>query len=338
MRSSFFFAMFTLAHVSFSGAQSVWEQVTGSKPPVDIPVPTIPQLAADPIKTLVNPTSYINQTGIPTQGDVFEFVIKNPEAAIELTQNPGDWPYVPVATAMISARNSVVTHGGAPIPDNVKSFLRRWHSDELLNSIRWTTNWGPFQNTFQAAKMGFNEDTEGITVINAIIFRNPNVITDLSLWAHEVYHVQQYHDMGVFGFAKAWVDNSGNGGPIEAPAYARGEEARRILSSLPQDAVGFSRPSRNFTTVDKLPPPWVRCIFFANTTENFFVTIDNRIVVLSPNSPPEYIGERKPPRFPQCAWTYQTALSSYDVMPNGQIWIPTGPNGTPLQVGYIAPP
>jgi len=194
----------------------------------------------DPLKIVVNPMALINTSGIPTQGDVFEFVIKNPDKVIELLNNPNQWPYVPVAAAMVSARNAVVTSGGRPMPEDVKRDLRRWYPDALLNSVRWTANWGALQNTLQAAQMSFNGQTQAITVINAVVFRDGQLANDRVLWAHEMYHVQQYRQWGVFGFAKAWVDNSSVGGPVEAPAYAREREARQAFGGSLADSYDAS--------------------------------------------------------------------------------------------------
>lgn len=334
-------AVFLSAQYCF--AQSVWEQVTGQKPPIDVKVPTINQVAKDPVKIMVNPMSYINSTVIPTQGDVFEFVIKNPEGAIQLITNPGDWPYIPVATAIISGRNAVVGGGAQPIPDNIKKALRRWYSDELLNSVRWTSNWGLLNNTLQAAQMNFNGRTRAITLINAIVFRDDSRLSDIALWAHELYHVQQYQQWGVFGFAKRWVDNSSESGPVEGPAYDRQEEADGLVGSgqievgTNQSAGGFSSASSSTIETAKLPAPWVRCVFPSEPSVNYFVTVDNRILAIPMNGSPRFVGIRTSPRFPGAAWTYQTPAGSFDVTSNGQIWSPVGPFG-PMQVGYVTAP
>lgn len=200
--------------------------------PVEIPRQIIERAREDPVKILVNPAGFINQSGVPTPGDFVEFVIKSPDKVVELIQNPGQWPYAPVAAAIISARNAVVTGGGRRIPPHVHVEMRRWYPDDLLNSVRWTTNWGPLRNTLQAAQMSFNPNTQAIALINAVVFRDDAVASDPVLWAHELYHIQQYRAWGVFGFAKRWVDNSSDGGPIEAPAYARGEEAKNVLAGV----------------------------------------------------------------------------------------------------------
>lgn len=116
-------------------------------------------LKHDPVGALVNPLGVYNPTGIPQIGDVVEFAIKNPDQVIAMLEDPGRIIYSPVAATIISARNAVIANGGRPIPDKIKSFLRRWHSQELIDSVRWTSNWGLVSNTLQAAQMTLNEDT-----------------------------------------------------------------------------------------------------------------------------------------------------------------------------------
>lgn len=220
------------------------------EPTIPPPGELIERVKSDPLKLIINPLGYINTTGIPTQGDFMEYVIKEPDKAIVLLTNPGQWPYTPVANAMISGRNAVIAGGGQPIPPNIKALLARWYPPDLLNSVRWTSNWSIVQNTLQAAQMTFNPNTNAITLINAVIFRNPASANDPALWAHEVFHVQQYREWGVFGFAKKWVDNSSINGPVESPAYRRESEAR-IAFSLPT----HNAPSTYMPAGPSTPPP-----------------------------------------------------------------------------------
>jgi hypothetical protein len=324
--------------VPLCNAQSVWEQVTGQKPPVDIHVPTVGQVLKDPVKTVVNPGSYINSTGIPIPGDFMEYVIKNPDGAIELLQNPQQWIYTPVANAIIAGRNAAIQRGAYPIPENIKQGLRRWYPNDLIDSVRWTADWGPLENTLQAAQMQFNGRTQAITLINVVIFRSADLATaanSLALWAHELVHVEQYRRWGVFGFAKAWVDNSADGGPVEGPAYARENEARRYsYANSPQIVqAGLSGGAPLPNDQLQLPPPWMRCVFPGDLV-TYYVTLDNRILAIPPGAPPIFIGVRGPARYPNFAWSYQTQNVTYDVTMDGRIfWERTG-----QQVGFLQPP
>ncbi|MDO9111637.1 MAG: DUF4157 domain-containing protein [Desulfatirhabdiaceae bacterium] len=184
----------------------------------------------DPNRLIVNPDGYLDSNGIPTLGDIFEFIDKNPDKAMELLQDSGQWPYLTVAAGIIASHDAVIAGGGRPIPAHLRKKLRRWYPDELLNAVRWTSIREPMQRFLQDAQMNFDADTLAITVINAVIFRNDDLANDGALWAHELYHVQQYRDWGVFSFAKRWVDNPSLSGPVEAPAYAREAQARPFFA------------------------------------------------------------------------------------------------------------
>jgi len=184
----------------------------------------------DPTALIVNPDGQIDSTGTPTLGDIFEFIDKNPEKAMELIQDSGQWPYLTVAAGIIASHDAVVTTGGRPIPAHLRKTLRRWYPDDLLNAVRWTTVRRTIQQFLQDAQMNFDDNTLAITVIDVVIFRSDDLANDGALWAHELYHVQQYREWGVFSFAKRWVDNSSVNGPVEAPAYAREAEARPFFT------------------------------------------------------------------------------------------------------------
>ncbi|KAK42452.1 hypothetical protein BG60_35760 [Caballeronia zhejiangensis] len=141
---------------------------------------------------------------------------------------------MPVAQAIIAGHNAALNSGAHPIPPNIRVFLRHWYADDLLAGVRWTTSWNSVQNSLQAAQMNMNGDTRAITLINAIVFRTPADAQDYALWAHEVFHVTQYQSWGVFRFAQQWVDNSSEGGPVEAPAYARQAEAEQLWAAVNQ--------------------------------------------------------------------------------------------------------
>jgi len=197
----------------------------GPPPPPPPPPPVKLPDQRTLLRIVINPTSYINPTGIPTEGDFMQQVMENPQATIQLLENPGQFPYFPVAEAMISAHNAILNNGAKPIPDDIRRFLRIWYPDDVLASIRFTTNYNAVQNLLPAAQMTFNPRTRAVTLLNTIAFRDDADANDASIWAHEVYHVMQYKKWGVFGFAKHWVDNSSVGGPVEAPAYDRQDEA-----------------------------------------------------------------------------------------------------------------
>ena len=58
-----------------------------------------------------------------------------------------------------------------------------------------------------------------VTLIDVVVFRGPSEAADLSTWAHELTHVDQYRDWGVHSFA---VQYARNWRSVEDPAYAKG--------------------------------------------------------------------------------------------------------------------
>lgn len=184
----------------------------------------------------LDPQRYIQPAVVPTPMQLAEFVVNNPDQLFELFRSPQDAATSPAVAAVVAAivagRNSVVAKGGMPIPDEVMRRLRPWHTGRLLDSVRWTTNWNLAERPLQTAQMFRERHTRAITLMNAIIFRTPEDANDLTLWAHELYHVTQYDDLGVTEFAKRWIASSGPSGAIEAPAYEREEAFRKFQDEV----------------------------------------------------------------------------------------------------------
>lgn len=192
----------------------------------DARVPTVNEIR----DFIVNPPSVLKVTGLPDPKDIALYVINHPDEGLGLIKSPGDAVYLPVANAMISGRNAVLLNGARKIPPNIRKLLLPFYDSALLDSVRWTANWSIAQNTIQAAQMSYDGNTQAITLINTIVFRDGTAVDDASIWAHEVFHVTQYKQWGVMGFAKRWVDNSSKTGPVEAPAYQRQEEFQQQIS------------------------------------------------------------------------------------------------------------
>jgi hypothetical protein len=220
---------------------------TPQTPPVVIPpppplppgVPAPPPPAAvlqnvargvqsDPLRLVIDPGSFILPTGLPQPGDFAEYVFRNPDKAVELLRNPQEQQYVLVANSMISSRDAALRSGAWRVPADVANFLQRWYPSDLIASVRWTTHYSAIQNTLQAGLFAVT-DRGAVTLINVIVFKDANQAQDLSTWAHEFVHVQQYKQWGVFTFAQKWLNDTSESGEVEAPAYARQDEARDVL-------------------------------------------------------------------------------------------------------------
>lgn len=183
---------------------------------------------SDPLHLLIDPGSFILPTGLPQPGDFAEYVFNNPDKAIQLSLNPQEQQYVLVANSMISSRDAALRSGAWRVPANVATFLQRWYPPDLIASVRWTTHYSAVQNTLQAGLFAIT-DRGAVTLINVIVFKDANQAQDLSTWAHEFVHVQQYKQWGVFTFAQKWLRDTSESGEVEAPAYARQAEAQDVL-------------------------------------------------------------------------------------------------------------
>jgi hypothetical protein len=74
-----------------------------------------------------------------------------------------------------------------------------------------------------------------ITLGHGVWFREPEHVEDRALVAHELVHVGQYEELGVPRFFATYLWHLARAGfrysrtlPLEAPAYARQEEAEQI--------------------------------------------------------------------------------------------------------------
>ena len=179
-----------------------------------------------PPRLFMSPDGSLDSVGVPTLKDIREFIDQHPDEVLDIIKNPEQWEYLAVATGIITGRDIVRDEGGKPIPAHLRKVLRRWYPDNLLDSVRWTTVRGAVRRYLQDSATKFYGDTLAVTLIDVVIFQNDRLAEDGALWAHELYHMQQYQKWGVFGFARRWVKNSSIDGPIEAPAYARQAEAQ----------------------------------------------------------------------------------------------------------------
>ena len=187
--------------------------------------------SVDPIQLLANPGSYLDPTGVPNTATLLQEAIKNPDRVISLLQNPGDAPYELIASGMVAGRNAVLVKGGNRIPPDVREKLKGWYDDALLDSIRWSTEWNALQSTLQTVQFFGDRKTNAITLLNVVVFREPRMVDNVGLWAHELYHAEQYRDLGVLEFAKRWAKDPSDGGEIEKPAYDRQHQVEQAQTA-----------------------------------------------------------------------------------------------------------
>jgi Domain of unknown function (DUF4157) len=117
------------------------------------------------------------------------------------------------------SRRDVVSAGVEPIPAHIREELRGFISDAILDKVRFRAGWG---NELALPALSFRfGDAAAITLDEVVMFRSWNdADTNLTLWAHELTHVQQYHNWGIDKFAKRYMKDHGG---VEAEAERNAE-------------------------------------------------------------------------------------------------------------------
>jgi hypothetical protein len=119
--------------------------------------------------------------------------------------------------AIISSHNTAV-NGAMPIPPEVRQMLTGYASEDSMNRVRYKIGDNGFVNLARLLEQG--GAAAAVTLIDVVVFRGPSEAADLSIWAHELTHVDQYAAWGVHSFA---VQYTRNWHSVENPAYAKGD-------------------------------------------------------------------------------------------------------------------
>jgi hypothetical protein len=106
--------------------------------------------------------------------------------------------------------------GATPIPDRIRQRLSGYASEDSMNRVRYKIDDSGFLNLTYALESG---GIAAVTLIDVVIFRGPSEANDLSIWAHELTHVDQYTAWGLHGFAVQYARDPNS---VEKPAYAKG--------------------------------------------------------------------------------------------------------------------
>lgn len=123
------------------------------------------------------------------------------------------------------SRDQAVQGGTEPIPLEIRAQLQPYYPDDVLMAARYSIGALDDLNAGQAIMQ--NPDTEAVTLVDVIVFRSEDdAQKDVALWAHELWHVKQYQEWGVQGFAMRYTDDFD---AVEAPAY---EMQRRVAKDL----------------------------------------------------------------------------------------------------------
>lgn len=132
----------------------------------------------------------------------------------------------PLLSASIRHSRANALHEGAhAVPATVRERLAPHFAPETIAAASWTTSSSglTLDGIVNRAFPRFG----AMTFDNVIVFRTRENVSDLSLWAHELVHVEQFRRMGGIGrFSHAYVAHWPE---IEAEAVRR---TNRILAAL----------------------------------------------------------------------------------------------------------
>ncbi|QEY62784.1 DUF4157 domain-containing protein [Metapseudomonas lalkuanensis] len=126
---------------------------------------------------------------------------------------------------LVQARADAQAAGVKPIPPDIRRQLTRYYDAALLDAVRYRV--GNRNELGTAAAMLNDPDTQAVTLVDIILFRNEEgALHDVALWAHELKHVQQYREWGVEEFARRYTEDAA---AVEEPAY---EMQSRVTKAL----------------------------------------------------------------------------------------------------------
>ncbi len=107
-----------------------------------------------------------------------------------------------LASALQRSRDNVRPES-KPIPEAVLKEIIPFYPAALLKDVRYVIG-----DTTQAGVAGFairNGNAAAVTLIDTVVFKDEKYVGSLALWAHELHHVQQYHDWGLSQFAARYA-------------------------------------------------------------------------------------------------------------------------------------
>ena len=109
-----------------------------------------------------------------------------------------------LAEWIVEFRDDAIQRGVAEIPVEVRESLEGFVPEEVLDNVRWRIDGAVAlvgQNLF------FTGPVRAVTLDDVILFADTAEAADVTLWAHELFHVMQYAEWGVEGFATRYLED-----------------------------------------------------------------------------------------------------------------------------------
>jgi hypothetical protein len=109
----------------------------------------------------------------------------------------------PMAAGWIASfRDDAIARGVERIPVEIRATLSGFVPATVLDEVRWRVE-GP--TTMAGLAMFQTGSAYAVSLDNVILFAGAEEAADPSLWAHEIYHVMQYRQWGIEGFASRYL-------------------------------------------------------------------------------------------------------------------------------------
>lgn len=111
----------------------------------------------------------------------------------------------PIEEWISKSRDAAVIAGVSPMPPNIRSQIAHLFPAPLLDKVRFRVG-----SSVLGTLDWFREEMGGgaITLNDVIVFFDQSRATNVKLWTHELEHVRQYDQLGLDGFAQAYVDQT----------------------------------------------------------------------------------------------------------------------------------
>ncbi|CCM75994.1 eCIS core domain-containing protein [Rhizobium mesoamericanum] len=124
----------------------------------------------------------------------------------------------PVLESVLVQSHKVAKKGSLPIPPDIRRQLTGYSTEDSMNRVRYRVGAsGSLNLATLSEQVGL---ADAVTLIDVIVFRDAIGAATVSLWAHELTHVDQFREWGVHGFAVRYAQNWQ---AVEAPAYSKGD-------------------------------------------------------------------------------------------------------------------
>jgi len=274
-------------------------------------------------------------------------------------QNPLQVTAAPLAGAIRAARER---HAGSakPLPDDVKQALSAHFDPETINRAKYAV--GTVEITlpnFIGRGNKFMGNDYAVVVDDIIVFNSPPPsYEDGSFWwSHEVAHVDQYRRWDVESFSFRYLRDLGSyiEGEADSKAQSVTGNAKLVGVSFLSPTVSLQKKqamglhlqgAQSHHQLQNTVEYFIAQCYFPNDPfpVNYLITNTRKIIAVDPMTGGwMHIGYATPPLAPGVAWTYQTPMLRYAVLPSGQIMaeIPirnfTGQvvGVRPVQIGHV---